>query len=66
MKPAARDIPYLRAAATNPTGRTFISFTSEVFLKAKQAGWMIPTIYAHVAQITEKGKAALKAVEEME
>lgn len=66
MKPAARDIPYLRAAATNTTGRTFISFTSDVFLKAKQAGWMIPTIYAHVAQITDKGRAALKAVEEME
>ena len=66
MKPAARDIPYLRAAAINPTGRTFISFTSEVFLKAKQAGWMTQTHYAHVAQITDKGKAALKAVEEME
>lgn len=66
MKPAARDIPYLRAAAINPTGRTFISFTSEVFLKAKHAGWMIPTMHSHVAQITDKGKAALKAVEEME
>ena len=66
MKPAARDIPYLRSAAINPTGRTCISYTSEVFLKAKQAGWMTPTIYAHVAQITDKGRAALRAVEEME
>lgn len=66
MKPAARDIPYLRAAATNPTGRTFISFTSEVFLKAKQAGWMIPTIYAHVAQITDAGRQALAKLEDGE
>jgi len=66
MKPAARDLPYLRAAAMNPTGRTFISFTSEVFLKAKQAGWMIPTHYAHVAQITDKGRQALAKLEEME
>lgn len=66
MKPAARDMPYLRAAAINPTGKTFISFTSEVFLKAKQYGWMTPTHYAHVAQITDKGRQVLKAVEEME
>lgn len=66
MKPSARDMPYLRAAAINPTGRTHISFTSEVFLKAKQYGWMIPTIFAHTAQITDKGRAVLKAMEEME
>lgn len=66
MRPAARDIPYLRSAAINPTGRTCISFTSEVFLKAKQAGWMTPTLYAHVAQITDKGRQALAKLEEME
>lgn len=63
MKPSARDMPYLRAAAINPTGRTFISFTSEVFLKAKQYGWMTPTYHAHVAKITDAGRAALANME---
>lgn len=66
MKPSARDIPYLRSAAINPTGRTCISYTSDVFLKAKQAGWMIATQYAHVAQITDKGRQAMAKLEEME
>ncbi len=65
-RPAKRDLVYLRSAAINPTGRTFINYDSEVWDKCKANGWLAPTLYQHVAEITANGRVALQSMEEME
>lgn len=65
-RPAKRDLAYLRSAAINPTGRVFISPFTDVYRKARDHGWLVPTGFSCVAKITAAGRAAIQAVEEME
>lgn len=65
-RPSKRDLAYLRSAASNPTGQTFISPFTDVHEKCRRHGWLEPTSYQFVARITDKGRAAIQAVEGME